>query len=114
MSKRSRVPPSRRFPSTIFALPVANEYASPAVRLGLQIRAAASMSGCCACGGRAEHYLLVDEEEGVLVRIEEPSRERGATNYTEIIHAHDCPAVSPAVLAAVAASTPKEEERDAS
>jgi hypothetical protein len=113
MSKRSRVPPSRRFPSTIFALPVANEHASPAVRLGLQIRAAASMSGCCACGGKAEHYLI-DEENSVFVSVEEPSREPGATNYVEIVHASDCPAVSDAVLAAVAASTPKKEERDAS
>ena len=108
--KRSRVPPMRNFPRTVFELPVGNADASPAVRLGLQIRAAASISGCCACGGKAEHFALVDEEEGVLVRVDEPSREEGAVNYSEIVHRPDCPAVSEKVLAAVAASNATQEE----
>jgi hypothetical protein len=97
----------RRAP--LFLLPTATEHASPQVRLGLQIRADASLRGCCACGAEPTYFEILswDPQDPQVRQLDGPP-ENGLA-HAVYAHKHDCPAASDEVEAALAGpSTTKE------
>jgi hypothetical protein len=89
--RRARAPGTRR--RTLFLLPQPTASASPAVRLGLQLRNEANLTGRCACGATRQNFEVLDDGTLVPVAAIEPGP--GRAFYSRFEHEDDCPAIAP-------------------
>jgi hypothetical protein len=67
--------------------------ASPAVRLGAELRVSAELENCCICGAKAEFFeVLKWGPEPEVRKLDEPLK--SGLTQTIFVHRQDCPVVA--------------------
>jgi len=90
---QSRAREERRRQRMLYLGPQPTESASENVRLALEMRERANLTGRCVCGAVRELFEVIDG--GELRDTPEFVPEPGRVFVARFDHAHDCPAVSP-------------------